>query len=238
MQALVENVKNTIISVIRGTGEITNAVTETVSGSLTTALKGTGAVGKALTESVADVASGAIRGTAQVGGDLGVTAKGAVMGVLKGTKELGGETLQAVGSTVQTLVRETADAVGGGTGCGTPCTHTAWISAPPTSATTCFTLGVSVRGLTMAVVDQREPAAALVAVIHDELRSLARVRGTEHRIACPTVLRVPSPRLEINRRQLPTPPRQVTNRRIRTGFVQELIQDSVQPLTRLPIEDV
>jgi hypothetical protein len=46
MQALVENVKNTIIGTIRGTGEIVNAVTETVSGSLTTALKGTGSVGK------------------------------------------------------------------------------------------------------------------------------------------------------------------------------------------------
>ena len=34
MQALVENVKNTIIGTIRGTGEFVNAVTETVSGSL------------------------------------------------------------------------------------------------------------------------------------------------------------------------------------------------------------
>ena len=41
MQALVENVKNSIIVTIRGTGEIVNAVTETVSDSLTTALKST-----------------------------------------------------------------------------------------------------------------------------------------------------------------------------------------------------
>ena len=42
MQALIENVKNSIVGAIRGTGEIANAVTETVSGSLTTALRSTG----------------------------------------------------------------------------------------------------------------------------------------------------------------------------------------------------
>jgi hypothetical protein len=38
MQPLVENVKNTIVGRIRGTGEVVNAVTEPVSASLATAL--------------------------------------------------------------------------------------------------------------------------------------------------------------------------------------------------------
>ena len=68
-----------------------------------------------LDHGLADVASGVIAGTSQVGGDLGKATKGAVIGALHGTKEVGGEAVDAVGSTVQNLVKTTTE-VGGDVG--------------------------------------------------------------------------------------------------------------------------
>ena len=65
-QQLIDLVKNTVITTIKGAGEIVNTVTDTVSGALVNALQGTTAVGTAAVGAVADVASGVIQGASQV----------------------------------------------------------------------------------------------------------------------------------------------------------------------------
>jgi hypothetical protein len=42
MQSVVDKVKNTVVSALKGTGEVVNAVTETAASSVVTILKGTG----------------------------------------------------------------------------------------------------------------------------------------------------------------------------------------------------
>jgi hypothetical protein len=63
MQALVENVENTIIGTIRGTGEIVNAARQAMEGTI----EGASSVGVRSVDAIAAAASGAIPGVGNLG---------------------------------------------------------------------------------------------------------------------------------------------------------------------------
>ena len=63
-RSLVASVKNSIVSTVKGVGEITDAVVDTVSGSLVNAIKRTGEAGVGLSAAVSEVVRGAVLGVA------------------------------------------------------------------------------------------------------------------------------------------------------------------------------
>jgi phage-related protein len=77
-KSMVESVKEQIVSAIKGTGDIVNAVVDTVTGTVANTIKGTGAVATSLIGALSDTARASIQGAAQVGGDIGAAAKGAI----------------------------------------------------------------------------------------------------------------------------------------------------------------
>ena len=61
-RSLVASVKNSIVSTVKGVGEITDAVVTTVSGSLVNAIKRTGEAGAALSVAISEVVRGTVLG--------------------------------------------------------------------------------------------------------------------------------------------------------------------------------
>jgi hypothetical protein len=95
-ESMIESVKEQIVSAIKGTGDIVNAVVDTVSGTLTNTIKGAGAVATSLIGVLSETARASIQGVAQVGGDIGAAAKGTTIGALRDTKETSTEALDTI----------------------------------------------------------------------------------------------------------------------------------------------
>ena len=96
---IMKTVKDGIVTVVKGGGDIAKATVDTVSNTLTTTLKDAGKVGASATEAIGDVAGGAIHGAAHVGAHLGQASKGIVIGVLHGTKHVGSAAIDTIGHT-------------------------------------------------------------------------------------------------------------------------------------------
>jgi len=60
-KSMIESVKEEIVSAIKGTGDIVNAVVDTVTGTLTNTIKGTGAVATSLIGALSDTARASIQ---------------------------------------------------------------------------------------------------------------------------------------------------------------------------------
>ena len=82
-EGIIESVKNSIVSVITGTGDIVNAVADTISATVSNLVKDAGKTGASLIESLHDVIGAAISGVVGTGKDLGDAVKGLVIGTLK-----------------------------------------------------------------------------------------------------------------------------------------------------------
>ena len=98
-KGIVESVKDTIVGLIKGSGDIFNTIIDTVSGMVSNLAKDTGKTGGALIGSLQEIIGATIHGIVDAGKNLEEGVKALVIGILKGVKSTGEEAF----STIATL---------------------------------------------------------------------------------------------------------------------------------------
>src|SRR5258707_15228290 len=72
----IETLKNVIVAVINGRGDVVQAPTNTTTQTLATTIKDVDQVGTSVTDAIANVATGTVRRAARVGAEVGHAAQG------------------------------------------------------------------------------------------------------------------------------------------------------------------
>ena len=112
-QAIGARVKNSIIGIIRGTGEITQAAVETVASTVQSAIKETGGTGAAAGSAAVGAVKGAIDAVGDVTGQAAETAADGVTAAVESASKVGASVGNAAKGAVMLLTRAMARDHGG-----------------------------------------------------------------------------------------------------------------------------